>query len=243
MGRKEATGYGTIYFTEEMLKVNDLSFEGSRVIVSGSGNVSIYAMEKAIELGAKVVACSDSSGYIYDEKGINVETVKLLKENGNKRIKEYKKYHSGAKYFEDCTGIWSINCDIALPCATQNEIDETAAISLVNNKVKAIAEGANMPCTKEAIDLFVKNGVLFAPAKAANAGGVAVSAMEMSQNSMRLNWTFEEVDEKLKQVMHEIFQSCLNASEEYGRPGNLIVGANIAGFLKVADAMMAHGIR
>ena len=243
LGRKEATGYGTIYFAEEMLKVNELTFKGSRVIVSGSGNVSIYAMEKAIELGAKVVACSDSSGYIYDENGINVETVKLLKEEGNKRIKEYKKFHSGAKYFDDCTGIWSINCDIALPCATQNEIDEMAAHKLVNNNVKAIAEGANMPCTKEAIDLFVENGVLFAPAKAANAGGVAVSAMEMSQNSMRLNWTFEEVDEKLKQVMHEIFQSCLNASKEYGHPGNLIVGANIAGFLKVADAMIAHGIR
>ena len=243
LGRKEATGYGTVYFTEEMLKTNGLSFKGSRVVVSGSGNVSTYAMEKAIELGANVIACSDSSGFIYDENGINVETVKQLKETDNKRIKDYRKFHSSAKYYEGCEGIWSLDCDIALPCATQNEIDETAALQMINNNVKAVAEGANMPCTKEAVDLFMEHGLLFAPAKAANAGGVAVSAMEMSQNSMRLNWTFEEVDEKLQQVMKEIYQSCLAAAEEYDQPGNLIVGANIAGFLKVANAMIGHGIR
>jgi glutamate dehydrogenase (NADP+) len=243
VGRKEATGYGTIYFTEEMLKLNNLSFEGSTVIVSGSGNVSIYAMEKAMELGAKVVACSDSSGYIYDENGIDLNTVKQLKEVDNKRIKEYTKEHITAKYFEDCSGIWSVDCDYALPCATQNEIDEDSAKKLIANNVKAVAEGANMPCTKEAIDLFAENGVLFAPAKAANAGGVAVSAMEMSQNSMRLQWTFEEVDERLHQVMKDIFENCIAAAEEYGHPGNLSVGANIAGFLKVADAMVAHGIK
>ncbi len=242
LGRKEATGYGTVYFAEEMLKQNKLRFEGSTVIVSGSGNVSTYAMEKAIELGAKVVACSDSNGYIYDENGIDVETIKSLKEVDNKRIKDYTKVHSSAKYYDDCSGIWSVNCDIALPCATQNEVDEQAAMQLVNNGVKAIAEGANMPCTKEAIERFVEHGVLFAPAKAANAGGVAVSAMEMSQNSMRLSWTTEEVDEKLQEIMKGIFYNCLNAAEEYGQPGNLIVGANIAGFLKVADAMLAHGI-
>lgn len=242
LGRKEATGYGTIYFTEEMLKINKLSFEGSTVIVSGSGNVSIYAMEKATELGAKVVACSDSTGYIYDENGINLDTIKRLKEVENKRIREYLKEHTHAEYYEDCSAIWSIKCDYALPCATQNEIDEHAAKKLIDNGVKAIAEGANMPCTLEAIDLFVESGVLFAPAKAANAGGVAVSAMEMSQNSMRLQWTVEEVDERLHQVMKNIFDSCIKAAEEYGHPGNLIVGANIAGFLKVADAMVAHGI-
>lgn len=243
LGRKEATGYGTVYFTEELLKTNGLSFKGSTVVVSGSGNVSTYAMEKAIELGATVIACSDSTGYIYDENGIDVETIKYLKEENSKRIKEYKKIHSSAKFIEGCEGIWSLNCDIALPCATQNEIDETAARQLIHNDVKAIAEGANMPCTKEAVDLFIEHGLLFAPAKAANAGGVAVSAMEMSQNSMRLNWTFEEVDEKLQLVMKEIYQSCIAAAEEYDHPGNLIVGANIAGFLKVANAMVGHGIR
>lgn len=242
LGRKEATGYGVVYFAEEMLKQQGHSFEGSEVVVSGSGNVSTYAMEKAIALGAKVVACSDSSGYIYDKNGIDVETVKQIKEVQNKRIKEYRKYHSSAKYYEGCSGIWSVDCDIALPCATQNEIDEQAAVALINNQVKAVAEGANMPCTKEAVDLFMKNDVLFAPAKAANAGGVAVSAMEMSQNSMRLNWTFEEVDERLQQVMKDIYRNCLETAEEYDFPGNLIVGANIAGFLKVANAMLAHGI-
>ncbi|MDS9473028.1 NADP-specific glutamate dehydrogenase [Sporosarcina pasteurii] len=243
LGRREATGYGTVYFTQEMLKTNGMSFEGKKVIVSGSGNVSTYAMEKAIELGATVIACSDSSGYIYDENGINVETIKRIKEIENDRIKVYRKYHSSAKFIEGCQGIWTIPCDIVIPCATQNELDEDDATLLIRNGVKAIAEGANMPCTQEAIDLFLENDILFAPAKAANAGGVAVSAMEMSQNSMRLSWTFEEVDEKLQLVMKDIYDNCLQAAEEYGYPGNLIVGANIAGFLKVANSMVSHGIR
>ena len=242
LGRKEATGYGTVYFVEEMLKEKGLSFAGQTVVVSGSGNVSTYAMEKAMQLGAKVVACSDSSGYIYDKNGINLETVKQLKEVENKRISDYIKVHPEAEYFEDCSAIWTIPCDIALPCATQNELDEIAAQLLVANGVKAIGEGANMPCTLEAMDVFQENKVLFAPAKAANAGGVAVSAMEMSQNSMRLSWTVEEVDEKLQGVMKNIYKSCMHAAEQFGEPGNLVMGANIAGFLKVADAMVAHGL-
>ncbi|MFD1928404.1 NADP-specific glutamate dehydrogenase [Sporosarcina siberiensis] len=243
LGRKEATGYGTVYFVEEMLKDKGLSFSGSTVVVSGSGNVSTYAIDKAIQLGAKVIACSDSSGYIYDEKGIDLKTIKYLKEENNFRIRDYVKVHPHAEFNDDCTKIWTIPCDIALPCATQNEIDEKSARILVQNSVKAIGEGANMPCTMEAINRFVANDVLFAPAKAANAGGVAVSAMEMSQNSMRLSWTTEEVDEKLLQIMKDIYSSCLYAADTYGKPGNLIVGANVAGFLKVADAMVAHGIR
>lgn len=243
LGRKEATGYGTVYFVDEMLKAEGLSFEGSTVVVSGSGNVSTYAIEKAMQLGAKVVACSDSGGYIYDPQGIRLETVKQLKEVENKRISEYVKEHPDAEYHPNCTGIWSIPCDIALPCATQNELDEIAAHRLVANGVKAIGEGANMPCTLEAIELFQENGVLFAPAKAANAGGVAVSAMEMSQNSMRLAWTAEEVDERLQVVMKNIYQSCIAAADNFGHTGNLVMGANIAGFLKVADAMVAHGLK
>ncbi|MFS0574702.1 NADP-specific glutamate dehydrogenase [Sporosarcina sp. 179-K 3D1 HS] len=242
LGRKEATGYGTVYFVEEMLKEKGLSFKGSTVIVSGSGNVSTYAIEKAMQLGAKVVACSDSGGYIYDKDGINLETLKQLKEVENKRIWEYTKFHPHAEYHEDCSGIWSVPCDIALPCATQNELDEIAAHTLVANSVKAIGEGANMPCTLEAIHLFQEHGVLFAPAKAANAGGVAVSAMEMSQNSMRLSWSTEEVDERLKGIMKNIYTSCMDAADRYGRPGDLVMGANIAGFLKVANAMVSHGI-
>ncbi|MDW0117076.1 NADP-specific glutamate dehydrogenase [Sporosarcina thermotolerans] len=243
LGRKEATGYGTVYFVEEMLNENGMSFKDSTVIVSGSGNVSTYAMEKAQQLGAKVVACSDSGGYIYDKNGIDLETVKRLKEVENKRIWEYRKTHPHAEYHEDCSKIWTIPCDIALPCATQNEIDEVSANMLIKNGLKAIGEGANMPCTIEAIELFLKNGTLFAPAKAANAGGVAVSAMEMSQNSMRLAWTAEEVDQRLKTVMKNIYGSCKDAAERFGKPGNLVMGANIAGFLKVANAMVAHGIR
>ena len=242
LGRKEATGYGTVYFVEEMLKEAGLSFEGKKVIVSGSGNVSTYAIEKAMQLGATVLACSDSGGYIYDENGIDLETVKRLKEVENKRISEYIKEHPEAKYYEDCSAIWSIPCDIALPCATQNEIDEIAARILIANGVKAIGEGANMPCTLEAMAVFHEHHVLFAPAKAANAGGVAVSAMEMSQNSMRLSWTVEEVDERLQTVMKNIYASCVDAAEQFGHPGNLVIGANIAGFLKVADAMVAHGL-
>jgi glutamate dehydrogenase (NADP+) len=242
LGRKEATGYGTVYFVDEMLADKGLSFEGSTVIVSGSGNVSIYAMEKAIHLGGKVVACSDSNGYVYDENGINLETVKRLKEMEGKRICEYVLEHPHAQYVEGCSGIWSIPCDIALPCATQNEIDDLSAKILVANGVKAIGEGANMPSTLAAINVFLKNDILFAPAKAANAGGVAVSALEMAQNSARLSWTFEEVDEKLREIMTTIYRNSVKAAEEYGYPGNLVVGANIAGFIRVADAMIVQGI-
>lgn len=240
--RTEATGYGCVYFVNEMLESKGLSFQDSTVVVSGSGNVSIYAIEKAQQLGAKVVACSDSNGYIYDPNGINLQTVKQLKEVERKRISEYVALHPEATYTEGCENIWSIPCDIALPCATQNEIDEQAAALLVENGVKAIGEGANMPSTLAAIDVFLNNGVLFGPAKAANAGGVAVSALEMSQNSMRLSWTFEEVDAKLHSIMKNIYQGSVSAAEQYGYPGNLVVGANIAGFIKVADAMVAQGV-
>ncbi|GKV69487.1 glutamate dehydrogenase [Sporosarcina sp. NCCP-2716] len=242
LGRKEATGYGTVYFTEEMLKEYGLTFAGKTVIVSGSGNVSTYAMEKAQQLGARVIACSDSSGYIIDPAGIDLDCVKELKEVENRRIQDYVKTHPEATYIEGCSGIWSVPCDIALPCATQNELSEDDAALLIRQGVKAIGEGANMPCTNEAITRFQDHGVLFAPAKAANAGGVAVSAMEMSQNSMRLRWTAEEVDERLHDVMRSIYTSCLDAAERFGKPGNLVMGANIAGFLKVADAMAAHGL-
>lgn len=240
--RTEATGYGTVYFVQEMLKDKGLNFKGSTVVVSGSGNVSIYAIDKALQLGAKVVACSDSNGYIYDHNGINLDTVKRLKEVERKRISEYVNEHPEALYMEGCSGIWSIPCDIALPCATQNEIDNTSAEILVSNGVKAVGEGANMPTTLEAIDVFLSNHVLFGPAKAANAGGVSVSALEMAQNSARLSWAFEEVDEKLQQIMKNIYQDSVKAAEEYGYPGNLVVGANIAGFLKVANAMVTQGV-
>lgn len=240
--RTEATGYGTVYFVQEMLKDKGLEFAGSTVVVSGSGNVSIYAIEKAQQLGAKVVACSDSNGYIYDQNGINLDTVKRLKEVERKRIRDYVKEHSQAEYYEGCTGIWSLPCDIALPCATQNEIDDVSAKILISNGVKAIGEGANMPSSLEAIDLFLQHDVLFGPAKAANAGGVAVSALEMAQNSARISWTFEEVDTKLHEIMTNIYRNSVQAAEKYGQPGNLVAGANIAGFLKVADAMMAQGV-
>ena len=242
LGRKEATGYGLVYFVDEMLKHQGLSFEGSTVVVSGSGNVSIYAIEKAMQFGAKVVACSDSAGYVYDPNGINLETVKRLKEVEGKRIHEYVKEHPEAIYQEGCTGIWTIPCDIALPCATQNELDKRSAEVLVSNGVKAVGEGANMPSTLEAIDTFLVHEVLFAPAKAANAGGVAVSALEMAQNSARLAWTQEEVDMKLQGIMKDIFNKSMKASIDYDAPGNLVVGANIAGFVKVADAMIEQGI-
>lgn len=242
LGRTEATGYGTVYFVQEMLQENGLDFKDSTVIVSGSGNVSIYAMEKAQQLGALVVACSDSNGYVYDPNGINLATVKRLKEVECKRISEYVKEHPNAQYVEGCSGIWAIPCDIALPCATQNELNEQAANVLISNGVKAIGEGANMPSTLGAIEIFLNNDVLFAPAKAANAGGVAVSSLEMAQNSARLSWTFEEVDAKLHEIMHTIYQNSVQAAEEYGHPGNLVVGANIAGFKKVADAMIAQGV-
>ncbi|MEX2414755.1 MAG: NADP-specific glutamate dehydrogenase [Paenibacillaceae bacterium] len=240
--RTEATGYGCVYFVNEMLESKGLSFNDSTVIVSGSGNVSIYAIEKAQQFGAKVLACSDSNGYIYDPKGISLKTVKRLKEVERKRISEYVKEHPSAKYTEGCDGIWSIPCDIALPCATQNEINEKSAKLLVSNGVKAIGEGANMPSTLEAIDVFLDNKVLFGPGKAANAGGVAVSALEMAQNSMRTSWSFEEVDAKLHEIMKNIYERSVFAAEEYGYSGNLVVGANIAGFVKVADAMIAQGV-
>ncbi|MCC2685026.1 MAG: NADP-specific glutamate dehydrogenase [Paenibacillaceae bacterium] len=240
--RTEATGYGLVYFVREMLHGKGLDFQGSTVVVSGSGNVSIYAIEKAQQLGAKVIACSDSSGYIVDPDGIQLHTVKRLKEVERKRIKEYVNEHPRAEYFDGCEGIWSIPCDIALPCATQNELNEQSAKLLIANGVKAVGEGANMPTTLEATELFIQEGVLFGPGKAANAGGVACSALEMSQNSIRTSWTFEEVDQKLHRIMENIYKVSMQAADEYGYPGNLVVGANIAGFLKVADSMLAQGI-
>jgi glutamate dehydrogenase (NADP+) len=242
LARTEATGFGTVYFAQEMLKGQNDSFDGKTVVVSGSGNVSIYAMQKATELGAKVVACSDSNGYVYDKDGINLDTVKRLKEVERKRIKEYVTEHPNAEYHEGFENIWSVKCDVALPCATQNELDESSAQTLVDNGVKVVAEGANMPSTIEAVDIFQKNNVLFGPGKAVNAGGVAVSALEMAQNSARIAWKFEEVDEKLHEIMQNIYKNSMAAAEQYGEPGNLVVGANIAGFLKVADAMIAQGV-
>lgn len=242
LARTQATGYGLCYFVDEMIKAKGKSFKGATVVSSGSGNVSIYAAEKAAQLGAKVVAMSDSNGYIYDPEGINLDTVKKIKEVERKRISEYIKYHPNAKYTEGCNGIWNVKCDIALPNATQNEIDKNAAETLVKNGCWAVGEGANMPSTPEAIEVFQKNKVLFAPAKASNAGGVATSALEMSQNSMRLSWTFEEVDAKLKNIMVNIYKNASQAAKEYGYEDNLVVGANIAGFKKVADAMLAQGI-
>lgn len=242
LARTEATGFGLVYFTEEMLKDNNLSFDGKTVVISGSGNVAIYATQKATELGAKVVALSDSNGYIYDENGINLDVVRIIKEVKRGRIKEYLESVPSAKYVEGCTKIWEIKCDIALPCATQGEINEESAKILVGNGVKAISEGANMPSTLEAIEIIQNAGILFGPAKAANAGGVACSALEMSQNGMRLSWTFEEVDEKLQNIMKNIYKNASEAAKEYGEVGNILVGANIAGFMKVAEAMMSQGI-
>ncbi len=243
LARTEATGYGLLYFTEEMLKtMKNESFKGKTVVVSGSGNVSIYAVEKAQQFGAKVVTVSDSNGYIYDPNGIKVEVVKHIKEVERERISEYAKRVPGSEYHEGCRGVWNVKCDIALPCATQNEISGEEAKILIKNGVIAVAEGANMPSTPEAVEEFQRAGVLFGPAKAANAGGVATSALEMCQNSMRYSWTFEEVDAKLKNIMINIFHNSYNASKEYGMEGNLVAGANIAGFIKVADAMSAYGI-
>jgi glutamate dehydrogenase (NADP+) len=240
--RTEATGYGLVYFVSRMLEARGMSWKGLKVVVSGSGNVAIYAVQKVQQLGANVVALSDSNGYVVDPKGIKLDTVKRIKEVERGRIKEYCQEHSSAKYTEGWHGIWSVPCDVALPSATQNEIDESAAKMLVKNGCKAVGEGANMPSTPEAVEVFMDAGVSFAPAKAANAGGVATSALEMSQNSMRLNWPFEEVDARLKQIMNAIYDQCVQAAETYGAKGNLVVGANIAGFLKVARAMMAQGL-
>jgi glutamate dehydrogenase (NADP+) len=242
LSRTEATGYGCVYFCEEMLKDRGTSFEGKTVVISGSGNVAIYATEKAQELGAKVVALSDSNGFIYDKDGINLDTVKQVKEVQRKRIKEYLNEHKSAQYHEGCGGIWDIKCDVALPSATQNELDKRGAEALIKNGCIAVAEGANMPSTPEAVELFLKNKVAFGPGKAANAGGVATSGLEMAQNSQRLGWSFQDVDSKLRKIMVNIHESAREASIEYGTPGNLVNGANIAGFLKVARAMMAQGL-
>ena len=241
LARREATGFGLCYFTRAMLRKRGLSFEGKRVVVSGSGNVAIYAAQKAMELGAKVVAMSDSNGFIVDENGVDLAVVKQIKEVERGRIREYAQRVPGAIYTEGSHGIWRVRCDIALPCATQNELDEADAQALIANGCIAVAEGANMPTTLAATQALQAAGVLFAPGKASNAGGVAVSALEMSQNSQRLSWTFAEVDEKLVGIMESIFAAADAAAAEYGAPDNYVVGANIAGFLKVADAMMAQG--
>ncbi len=242
LARTEATGYGLCYFTDEMLKAAGKSFAGAKVVISGSGNVAIYANQKATALGAKVIAMSDSNGYIVDEKGIDFKVIQEIKEVKRARIKTYLDYVSTAKYVEGCKGIWTVPCDVALPCATQNELDEAGAKALIANGCFAVAEGANMPSTPEAVAAFQAAGVLFAPAKAANAGGVATSGLEMSQNHLHLSWTFDEVDEKLHGIMVSIYNAASAAAEKYGMKGNLVAGANIAGFLKVADAMLAQGI-
>lgn len=241
LARKEATGFGLCYLTRAMMQKNGKSVAGKTVVVSGSGNVAIYATQKITEMGAKVVAMSDSNGYVYDPDGIKLDVIKQIKEVERKRIKEYVKAVPTATYTEGCSGIWTIPCQIALPCATQNEINEESAKVLIANGVEAVGEGANMPSTLEATAAFQKAGILFAPAKAANAGGVAVSALEMSQNSQRLSWTFEEVDAKLKDIMENIFVKIDEAAHEYATDGDYVAGANIAGFLKVADAMLAQG--
>ncbi len=241
LARTQATGYGLCYFTNEMLQANGKSFEGKTVVISGSGNVAIYATEKAQSYGAKVVALSDSNGYIYDADGIKLDIVKEIKEVRRGRIKEYLDAVPTATYTEGCSGIWTIPCDIALPCATQNEINGESAAILVKNGCWCVSEGANMPSTPEAIETYLSNGLLYGPAKAANAGGVATSGLEMSQNSERLSWSFEEVDAKLHGIMKSIFKACDDAAKEYGMEGNYMAGANIAGFLKVAEAMKAQG--
>ena len=242
LARTEATGYGLCYFTQEMLAcMKGDSFAGKTVVISGSGNVAIFACEKATALGARVVAMSDSNGYVYDPDGIKLDIIKDIKLRRRARISEYVREAAGAEYHEGCRDIWNVKCDIALPCATQNEINKASAEKLIANGVMAVCEGANMPCDLEATQAFLSAGVLFGPAKAANAGGVATSGLEMSQNSMRLSWTFEEVDEKLHGIMRSIFHNAYNASVECGQEGNLVIGANVAGFLKVAEAMLAQG--
>ncbi len=242
LARTQATGYGLCYFTKCMLEDAGKSFDGQTVVISGSGNVAIYACQKAQSFGAKVVAMSDSNGYIYDPNGINLDVVRQIKEVERGRIVEYTKRVPGSVYTEGCSGIWSVKCDIALPCATQNEINGESAAILVKNGCYAVAEGANMPSTPDAVECFKKAGILFGPAKAANAGGVATSGLEMSQNSLRLSWTFEEVDERLNNIMKNIYAATVNAAKEYGCEGDLVSGANIAGFLKVAEAMKAQGV-
>ena len=241
LARKEATGYGLVYFADLMLKAKGESFDGKKVIVSGSGNVAIYAIEKVTQLGGKVIACSDSNGVVVDENGINLDTVKRLKEVERKRLKEYVNAHSNAKYLENGC-IWDVACDIALPCATQNELNADNAKTLVKNGCKCVAEGANMPATPEAVEVFQSAGILYAPGKATNAGGVATSALEMQQNSCRDKWEFEYTDSKLKAIMTNIHNTCYQTAEEYGFKGNYLKGANIAGFVKVAETMIPLGL-
>ena len=240
--RTEATGFGLCYFADAQLHDNGQSFEGKRVVISGSGNVAIYANQKCTQLGGKVIAMSDSNGYIVDENGIDYKVIQEIKEVKRARIKTYLDYVPGAKYVEGCSGIWTVPCDIALPCATQNEVSEESAKALIANGCIGVFEGANMPCTPEAITAIKSAGLMFAPAKASNAGGVATSGLEMSQNSGRISWTFEEVDGKLKNIMEGIYKACADAAEKYGMKGDIQAGANIAGFLKVADAMLWQGI-
>ena len=242
LARTEATGYGLVYFADNMIRAKGKSFDGAKVLVSGSGNVALYAAQKAVRLGATVLAMSDSTGYVYDANGIDVELMRQLKEKERQRIHVYADRVKTAQFHEGCKNIWNIPCDIALPCATQNELDEEAAKTLVKNGCFAVAEGANMPSTLEATNVFIENKILFAPGKASNAGGVAVSGLEMAQNASRLAWTFERVDEELKNIMKNIYQNVSNAAKEFGFEDNLVVGANIAGFIKVADAMLAQGI-
>ncbi|MGE5753945.1 MAG: NADP-specific glutamate dehydrogenase [Deltaproteobacteria bacterium] len=239
--RTEATGYGCTYFVDEMLKARKNGFKGKKVIVSGSGNVAIYTLEKVQQLGGKVIAMSDSNGVVYDEKGMNLETIKQLKEVERRRIKDYSEYHKGARYTPN-GNIWDIPCDVAFPSATENEITGKDARKLVKNGCIAVGEGANMPTTPEGVHVFIQAGIAYGPGKAANAGGVATSGLEMQQNASREAWGFEETDAKLRQIMKNVFTICSEAAEEFGSPGNMVVGANIAGFIKVARAMISHGI-
>lgn len=242
LARTEATGYGLLYFVKNMLDAKNISLQDKVLVVSGSGNVATYAIEKAQEFGAKVVTCSDSNGYVYDPNGIDLAAVKEIKQVRRGRIKEYVADHPQAEYHEGCAGVWTVKCDVALPCATQGEIDLASAKALVANGVIAVGEGANMPSSLEAIDYFKQHKVLFAPAKAANAGGVAVSALEMAQNSERLQWSFEEVDNKLKDIMKNIYQNAKSNAEKYADPDDLVAGANITAFIKVANVMIAQGL-
>ncbi len=242
LARTQATGYGLVYFADNMIGAKGKSFQGAKVVISGSGNVALYAAQKAMELGATVLAMSDSNGYVYDANGIDFETMRKIKEVERGRIKTYADRVKTAEYHEGCRNIWTVPCDIALPCATQNELDIEGAKTLVQNGCFAVAEGANMPSTLEATNLFIEKGVLFAPGKASNAGGVATSGLEMAQNAARLSWTFERVDSELKNIMANIYKNAAAAAKEFGYEDNLVVGANVAGFIKVADAMMAQGV-
>lgn len=239
--RTEATGYGTVFFADEMLKTKNQSFEGKKVVVSGSGNVAIYAIDKVHELGGTVIACSDSAGYVVDDNGLDLDLVKEIKEVRRDRIKDYLQTHKSASYVSGGS-IWDVECDIALPCATQNEIDEDQAVSLVKNGCSLVAEGANMPSTPEAIKIFQDADILYGPGKAVNAGGVATSALEMQQNASRDSWSFEYTEDRLQQIMRDIHKRCIKTADQYGSPGNYVVGANIGGFTQVAEAMLAFGV-